>query len=66
MRTDNCEEMKKELIRGRHPLNTRSVLSHVLFPEGFSVTPGIRENSDKYYHRGGLLALIGWMEGEEK
>ena len=36
-------ELKSQLARGWNTWNTRSVLSHVLLPEGFAVNLGFKE-----------------------
>ncbi len=48
--------LQKNLAQGWNTWNTRSVLSHVLLPEGFALNLGIKE-----YRQGGYLkeALIG-------
>ncbi len=53
-------DIKRGLIRGWNTWNTRSVLSHVLLPEGFALNMGIKE------YRGGRYlkeALIGRHDG---
>ena len=56
MRTSKYEALQKNLAKGWNTWNTRSVLSHVLLPEGFALNLGIKE-----YRQGGYLkeALIG-------
>ncbi len=53
---DEYRLIQKRLARGWNTWNTRSVLSHVLLPEGFAINLGLRE-----YARGRQLkeALIG-------
>lgn len=55
------EGLQRKLARGWNTWNTRSVLSHVLLPEGFSLNLGLRE----YVGRKNLReALIG-RQGQE-
>lgn len=57
------EAMQKQLARGWNTWNTRSVLSHVLLPEGFALNLGVRE----YVGRRNLPeALIGRRGAEEE
>lgn len=57
------EEMQKNLASGWNTWNTRSVLSHVLLPEGFALNLGLRE----YVYRRDLReALIGRKNPEEE
>jgi putative isomerase len=57
------ESMQKELAKGWNTWNTRSVLSHVLLPEGFALNLGLRD-----YVRGRQLkeALIGRRNPEDE
>lgn len=57
------ESLQKRLARGWNTWNTRSVLSHVLLPEGFAINLCLRE----YVWRRNLKeALIGRREIEEE
>ena len=53
--------LKKRLATGWNTWNTRSVLSHVLLPQGFAINLGI-----KNYNNGGYLkeALVGGPDAE--
>ncbi|MCD6291091.1 MAG: hypothetical protein J7M34_11355, partial [Anaerolineae bacterium] len=53
------ETLKERLARGWNTWNTRSVLSHVLLPEGFALNLGLKE-----YRQGSYLkeALVGRLE----
>lgn len=56
LRSAEYAALQKNLAQGWNTWNTRSVLSHVLLPEGFAMNLGIKE-----YRQGGYLkeALIG-------
>ncbi len=62
-RSPQYEDLQRNLAKGWNTWNTRSVLSHVLLPEGFSLNLGIKE-----YRSGGYLkeALIGRMGKEDE
>ena len=55
-RSPEYTALQRNLARGWNTWNTRSILSHVLLPEGFALNLGIKE-----YRQGGYLkeALIG-------
>ncbi|HET6441189.1 MAG TPA: hypothetical protein VFH53_02340 [Phycisphaerae bacterium] len=58
------ENLKKRLAAGWNTWNTRSVLSHVLLPEGLALNLGLKE-----YRQGGYLkeTLIGRQgKGDEQ
>lgn len=55
----NYNLLKESLAKGWNTWNTRSVLSHLLLPEGFAVNLGIKEYSEGAYLK---EALIGRME----
>ena len=60
---DEFKAIKKKLASGWNTWNTRSVLSHVLLPEGFAINLGIREF---VYRRNLSEALIGRRGAEEE
>lgn len=53
---DNYTTIKNELLKGWNTFNTRSVLSHVLMPEGFAINIGFKNYSAR---RVLLESLIG-------
>ncbi len=53
------EMMQKNLARGWNTWNTRSVLSHVLLPEGFALNLGLREYVGRRYLREALIGRRG-------
>ncbi|MRH41565.1 hypothetical protein GH741_02620 [Aquibacillus halophilus] len=55
---DNYQMLKKELAKGWNTWNTRSVLSHVLLPEGFAINLGIKEYSDGDYLKESLIGRL--------
>ncbi|MCM3439326.1 MGH1-like glycoside hydrolase domain-containing protein [Metabacillus halosaccharovorans] len=60
---ENYQTLKENLAKGWNTWNTRSVLSHVLLPEGFAINLGIKEYSQGAYLK---EALIGRQnEGAE-
>lgn len=60
----NYVELKKQIAKGWNTWNTRSVLSHVLLPEGFAVNLGIKEYRDGQYLKEALIGRFG--EKDEK
>ncbi|MGP4038779.1 MGH1-like glycoside hydrolase domain-containing protein [Gracilibacillus sp. D59] len=54
----NYETLKKSLAQGWNTWNTRSVLSHVLLPEGFAINIGIKEYSDGNYLKESLIGRL--------
>ena len=61
MRTDTAdyETLKRDLARGWNTWNTRSVLSHVLLPDGVAVNLGIKEYRDRSYLKESLIGRRG-------
>jgi putative isomerase len=57
------ERLQERLAQGWNTWNTRSVLSHVLLPEGFALNLGIREYYGMRYLK---EALIGRKRAEEE
>ncbi len=57
------QELKHRLARGWNTWNTRSVLSHVLLPEGFALNLGFREYAGRRYLK---EALIGRRDPEDE
>ena len=57
------ERLQARLARGWNTWNTRSVLSHVLLPEGFALNLGLREYQGRQYLK---EALIGRKRAEEE
>ncbi len=57
------EQLQARLARGWNTWNTRSVLSHVLLPEGFALNLGLREYRGRQYLK---EALIGRKRAEEE
>lgn len=55
----NYSKLKKKLAQGWNTWNTRSVLSHVLLPEGFAINLAIREYSDGRYLKEALIGRHG-------
>jgi putative isomerase len=51
--------LKARLARGWNTWNTRSVLSHVLLPEGFALNLGIREYAGRAYLKEALIGRRG-------
>ncbi len=47
--------LKKQLAKGWNTWNTRSVLSHVLLPEGFTLNLGIKESREGSYLKEALI-----------
>ncbi len=58
------DEMKKTLASGWNTWNTRSVLSHVLLPQGFAINLGLKEYRDSHVLREALIGRFG--EADEK
>ncbi len=56
---DFYHELKRTLARGWNTWNTRSVLSHVLLPEGIAVNLGIKEYRDRSYLKESLIGRRG-------
>ncbi len=56
------QDHSRRLARGWNTWNVRSVLSHVLLPEGFSISLGIKLYSTGRCLREVLLGLISVME----
>jgi putative isomerase len=61
---DRYLQVKKAVAKGWNTWNTRSVLSHVLLPEGFAVNLGIKEYRQGQYLKEALIGRFG--EQEEK
>src|SRR5690625_1137938 len=59
----NYNLLKESLAKGWNTWNTRSVLSHLLLPEGFAVNLGIKEYSEGAYLKEALIGRMG--EGVE-
>lgn len=57
-------ELQRRLGRGWNTWNTRSVLSHVLLPEGFALSLGLKEYSSRSYLKEALIGRRG--EQDEK
>src|SRR4028118_705404 len=57
------DALKRSLARGWNTWNTRSVLSHVLLPEGIAVNLGIKEYRERSYLKESLIGRRG--EGTE-
>jgi putative isomerase len=57
------ESLQKSLANGWNTWNTRSVLSHVLLPEGFALNLGLREYYYRHNLREALIRRTG--DGEE-
>ena len=57
------QDLKRRLARGWNTWNTRSVLSHVLLPEGFALNLGLREYAGRRYLK---EALIGRRDPEDE
>jgi putative isomerase len=57
------QQLKSRLASGWNTWNTRSVLSHVQLPSGFSINLGVKE-----YKNGDYLkeALVGRLESESE
>src|SRR5512135_888452 len=53
------ETMQKNLAQGWNTWNTRSVLSHVLLPEGFALNLGIKEYAEAGYLKEALVGRRG-------
>ena len=53
------QEMQKRLAQGWNTWNTRSVLSHVLLPEGFAINLGVREYVGRKYLKEALIGRKG-------
>jgi len=51
--------VQKKLAQGWNTWNTRSVLSHVLLPEGFALNLGIMEYNTGQYLREALIGRVG-------
>ncbi len=56
--------LQKRLSSGWNTWNTRSLLAHVLLPQGFSIALGIKESRDLSYLREALVGRLG-ESGEE-
>jgi hypothetical protein len=56
---DPYDELKRGLARGWNTWNTRSVLSHVLLPEGIAVNLGIKEYRERSYLKESLIGRRG-------
>ncbi len=52
-------ELKRRLAHGWNTWNTRSVLSHVLLPQGFAVNLGIKEYASGKYLKEALIGRFG-------
>ena len=55
-------ELQDRLARGWNTWNTRSVLSHVLLPEGFALNLGIKEYASRKYLKEALIGRRGQDE----
>ncbi len=55
-------EMQKKLAQGWNTWNTRSVLSHVLLPEGFAINLGVRDYVGRIYLKEALIGRKGQRE----
>lgn len=53
------EDLKAKLAQGWNTWNTRSVLSHVHLPEGFTLNLGIKEFSSRQYLKEALIGRRG-------
>ena len=53
------ELLQKRLGSGWNTWNTRSVLSHVLLPEGLAINLGIKEYAGGYHLREALIGRFG-------
>jgi putative isomerase len=53
------DELKGRLVRGWNTWNTRSVLSHVLLPEGFALNLGIKDCASRNYLKEALIGRRG-------
>jgi putative isomerase len=53
------EELQARLARGWNTWNTRSVLSHVLMPEGFAINLGIKDRASRRYLKEALIGRRG-------
>ena len=49
------DEIKRKLLKGWNTWNTRSVLSHVLLPEGFALNLGLKEYKGGQYLKEALI-----------
>lgn len=58
------EELKRTIANGWNTWNTRSVLSHVLLPQGFAINLGLKEYRDSHTLREALIGRFG--EEDEK
>jgi putative isomerase len=56
------QEMQKKLAHGWNTWNTRSVLSHVLLPEGFAINLGVREYVGRKYLKEAQVGRKGQRE----
>ncbi|MCT2536036.1 alpha,alpha-trehalase [Aquibacillus koreensis] len=56
---NNYQELKKAIAQGWNTWNTRSVLSHVLLPEGFAINLGLKEYKDGHYLKEALIGRFG-------
>jgi hypothetical protein len=59
VKMDNYTLLKEKIARGWNTWNSRSVLSHVLLPQGFAINLGMKEYKDGDYLK---EALIGRFE----
>jgi putative isomerase len=57
------ESMQQKLATGWNTWNTRSILSHVLLPEGFAINLGFREHINRQNLR---EVLIGRRKEEDE
>jgi hypothetical protein len=53
------DDLKRQLARGWNTWNTRSVLSHVLLPEGLALNLGLKEYRRRRYLGGALIGQRG-------
>jgi hypothetical protein len=58
------DALQKKLARGWNTWNTRSVLSHVLLPEGFALNLGMRDYVTRRYLKEALIGRQGQQEAD--
>src|SRR5659263_220387 len=59
---DSYTEIKRRLACGWNTWNNRSVLSHVLLPEGFAINLCLKEYSGRAYLKEALIGKVGQDE----
>ena len=57
--TTNYQEVQKRLAQGWNTWNTRSVLSHVLLPEGIAFNLGLKDPASRAYLKEALIGRHG-------